>query len=318
MPTQHPFSSPADLDPILALVKARPSTHILDYPGLADLRELLTRPEIQAAARLWYTEAGRFAGYALINHGQDFASLSFEVVSDLPFADLGGEMIAWGERAYRDRFHGQTTALTSSAFDTQPDRVALLEQYGFIREAEHVVYMERDLAQPLPAPRLPPGFTLRPVQGADEDAAWVALHRAAHGTQNMTVDYRRAMTAQPDYDPALDLVAVAPDGTLAAYVFGAYNKEEIALCGRKIGFTDPVATHPAYQRRGLARALLLEGLRRLQQCGLQVARLGTSSENPAMQAAAHAAGFRVVDRAWHYAKSLEACARTDPDHALAD
>jgi ribosomal protein S18 acetylase RimI-like enzyme len=112
------------------------------------------------------------------------------------------------------------------------------------------------------------------------------------------------MTRQADYERELDLVAVAPDGRLAAYVFGHYNREEMALCGQKIGFTDPVATHPDFQGKGLARALLLEAQRRLKERGMQAARLGTSSENIAMQKAAEAAGFCVVDQSYHYAKRL--------------
>jgi ribosomal protein S18 acetylase RimI-like enzyme len=130
------------------------------------------------------------------------------------------------------------------------------------------------------------------------------LHRAAFGTNNMTLESRQAMMGLANYDPELDLVAVAPDGALAAYVFGSYNREEMELSGLKTGFTDPVATHPKYRRRGLSRALLLESLRRLKQRGLETARLGTSSANIAMQKTAQSVGYCVVDQAWHYCKKL--------------
>ena len=60
-----------------------------------------------------------------------------------------------------------------------------------------------------------------------------------------------------------------------------------------------MATHPEYQGRGLAKALLLTGLRLLRERGLETALMGTSSENEKMQRAAEAVGFRVEStRVW--------------------
>ncbi len=299
-----PYCGVEDLRAILDLVKRRPAERILDYPSLVDLQEMLEQAHTQEATSIWKTESGQFAGYALINYAETYASLAFEYAPEFAASGIGDAMIAWGEEAFRDRFHGENSELSSSARAAQPERIELLERHGFEREAEYAVHMERDLEAPIGKPRIPPGFILRPVTGEEEDAAWVALHRAGFGTENMTLEDRRAMTGLADYERELDLVAVAPDGRLAAYVFGSYSREEMALCGKKIGFTDPVATHPDFQRRGLAQALLLEAMHRFKQRGLQFARLGTSSENIPMQKAAQAAGFCVVDQSYHYAKRL--------------
>ena len=301
----HPYRS-AVLQAILELVRRRPAERMLDYPSLMDIQELLIQPQTQAATRVWETETGRFVGYALINYGESYADLAFEYDPEFADSEIGDAMIAWGEEAYRDCFHGETSELTSSARAVQPERIGLLERHGFIREADSVLHLERSLEVPIAKPQTSPGFILRPVTGAEEDAAWVALHQAAFGTQNMTLEGRHSMTGLADYERELDLVAVAPDGRLAAYVFGSFNREEMALCGQKIGFTDPVATHPDFQRRGLAQALLLEAMRRFKRRGLQVARLGTSSANIAMQKAAQGVGFCVVDQSYHYAKRLRA------------
>jgi ribosomal protein S18 acetylase RimI-like enzyme len=87
------------------------------------------------------------------------------------------------------------------------------------------------------------------------------------------------------YDPSLDLIVVAPDGTIAANCICSVNEK----VGR--GNTDPVATHPRFQRIGLARALLLAGLRLLKERGMTFAHLGTSGNNIAMQKAAESVGF---------------------------
>ena len=65
------------------------------------------------------------------------------------------------------------------------------------------------------------------------------------------------------------------------------------------GVTDPLATHPAHQGRGLARALSCAGMTRLQARGAERAVLGTSSDNHTMQAAAQAVGYRIEsERVW--------------------
>ncbi len=97
----------------------------------------------------------------------------------------------------------------------------------------------------------------------------------------------------PEYDPKMDLVAVAPDRRLAAYCTCTVHTQENERTGKREGSTDPVATHPDSQRLGLARALLLTGLALLKARGMETVRLGTSGENVAMQRAAEAAGFRI-------------------------
>jgi ribosomal protein S18 acetylase RimI-like enzyme len=71
-----------------------------------------------------------------------------------------------------------------------------------------------------------------------------------------------------------------------------------------MGYTDPVAVHPAYQGHGLARALVLSGCHLLKERGMIVAGLGTSSENIAMQHAAESDGYRVQSSKVWLAKAV--------------
>ncbi len=103
----------------------------------------------------------------------------------------------------------------------------------------------------------------------------------------MTTENRLVIMNTSEYDPALDLVVVAPDGMVAAYCTCSVN--ELG----KTGETDPVATHPSYQRMGLARALLLKGMSLLKERGMASAHLGTSGSNIAMQKTAESVGFTV-------------------------
>ncbi len=123
--------------------------------------------------------------------------------------------------------------------------------------------------------------------------ALVELQQAAFGTQNMTVDYRLAMMRVPEYDPQLDLLAVAPDGRLTAFCVGGVSAEENVQTGLNAGWLDPIGTRPEFQRQGLARALMLTGLSLLKARGMDRATMNMSAANIAMQKTAEAVGFAV-------------------------
>jgi GNAT superfamily N-acetyltransferase len=145
----------------------------------------------------------------------------------------------------------------------------------------------------IPEPQLPAGFTIRHAAGEHEVEQLVESHRAAFGTENMTVAYRLAMMRVPEYDPHLDLLAVGPDGRLAAFCFGYISQAENRLSRQQVGWLDPVGTRPEFRRQGLARALLLTGLQLLKQRGMESVATGMSEENIAMRRTAEAVGFAV-------------------------
>ncbi|HOU13510.1 MAG TPA: GNAT family N-acetyltransferase [Anaerolineae bacterium] len=296
--TSRPYSGPADLHSMLALLGiTKPAERCGNSPSEVDLRELLALPAVQNNTRLWFDADARLVGFAFVDH---YNNLCFE------FDDPGieSEIVAWGVQCIRRAIEAEGEALTldASCGEDNTNCIALLERHGFIRQALRSLHLVCSLHAPIPAPQLPAGFSIRHVTGEHEVEALVALHRAAFGTENMTVEERLAMMRTPEYDAELDLVAVAPDGRLAAYCMVSISQEENARTGRNEGYTDPVATHPDFRRLGLARALLLTGLYALQQRGIDTACLGTSDDNVAMQQTALAVGFRVQSTTLWFSK----------------
>ena len=288
--TSRAYSDADDLQQIVDLLsRVRPPERIADYPSMADLYELLCLPAIQAKTRLWFEE-GRIIAFALVD---SYSNLVFEYRQANPA--LQAEMVHWGVECIKRKPNGAEEPLTLDASCREEDgeRIALLEQHGFVRQTVRSLRLARPLHEPIPQPTLPAGFQIRTLKGRDEVEEWVRLHRAAFGTEHMTIEERLAMMSGTDYDPELDLVMTGPDGRLAAYCMCQIFREENARTGRNEGYTDPVATHPECQGRGLAKALLLTGLHLLQERGVETALMGTSSENETMQRAAMAVGFRV-------------------------
>ncbi len=73
----------------------------------------------------------------------------------------------------------------------------------------------------------------------------------------------------------LNLVMVAPDGSFAAHAALNY----VGAIGYAI--FEPVCTHPDHRQRGLAKALMLEGLRRVRDIGARIVEVSTGDADAA-------------------------------------
>ncbi|MCY4009514.1 MAG: GNAT family N-acetyltransferase [Anaerolineaceae bacterium] len=175
----------------------------------------------------------------------------------------------------------------------------ILSELGY-EEGQDVILYAQDLPeQALPAVPLPVGFRWLPPMRLEWVAARAAAHADAFHPSKMTpAAYRRLLRSAPDYDEALDVVAVAPDGQHAAFAL-AWVDEAIG-----IGLFEPVGTRRAYQRRGLGHAVLREGLRRLQARGMRRVMVGCEADNEGNQAFYEGAGFREQTRILAYRRKL--------------
>jgi mycothiol synthase len=88
---------------------------------------------------------------------------------------------------------------------------------------------------------------------------------------------RKALLDQRDtwlYRRDLDLVAIAPEGAIASFCTIWFDDVTRSACFKQ------VATVPAYQRRGLGKAVMTEGLRHLQRMGATLALVGVIVQRP--------------------------------------
>lgn len=292
--TMRPYTGKADKDKALLFRQTcTTAENVGDYPSLTDLRELLNplRREQHSSIRLWEDDAGNVIAYANVVSTGYFSFLIHSEWSETVIAD---EILAYAnETARRLRAEsGQEVALDIHCRNTDTSKLDLLLRAGFERDAEDVPVLVRTLNDPVPEPELPSGFQVRHVAGEHEAERCVELHRAAFGTRNMTVEIRRSIMQEPDYDPQGDLVIVAPDGMWVAYCICAIHPEETAQSGRRWGYTDPIGVRPAFQGRKLGKAVLLNGLRYLRERGMEAASFTTSSNNAAMLGLGASVGFR--------------------------
>lgn len=291
---------------MLDLIRERPRDQVADFPGFIDLQEMLALPDIQAHTHLWTGPDGKLVSFAILYREIASASLIYEIAPGCKGAGIQDQLMAWAEASIRSASPGYSGdfLLETSIRSDNLERIVMLEGCGFKPLEGGSLHLERVLENPIPEPLLPAGFLIRPIKGEAEAAAWVRLHRAALGTESMTIEYKLAMLRTPYYDPAIDLVAVTAEDVLAAYCVCFIDVEENGLTGRRVGYTDPIATHPDFQRRGLSKALILTGLSLLKERGMETARLGTDSENIAMIHTAESVGFKIKERVLRYSKSI--------------
>jgi mycothiol synthase len=84
---------------------------------------------------------------------------------------------------------------------------------------------------------------------------------------------------RPNYLPELNLVAIDSTGKFASACYGSIDPVHNTFTSRQEGWIFFLFTHPDFQRRGLARAMLFHTLARLKALNMDVAKIGVDAEN---------------------------------------
>lgn len=108
----------------------------------------------------------------------------------------------------------------------------------------------------------------------------------------------------PDYEPALDLVALDAGGQLAAICYCAIPKVEAAHAASQEGRTEPIAVSERYRGRGLGRAIVLQGLHVLRERGMERAALTTEVGNHRAHRLYASLGYRRLYTAHWYLRRV--------------
>lgn len=305
------YRGPADLSRMIDLLVAGRLAGTIDrWPTLSTLRLRMSQPGHQAETRLWEARDGRLLGFATltIGEGQHRLHLARQPgLAEWTARALLSAMLDWAIARSQQisAMSGEPAHLAIAADERDILLWAVLDRERFQPAGWQILRMVRPLDEPLPPPAPPPGYAVRPLAGESELERWIALHEAAFGAPGPTVEYRRAFMRSAAYQANLDLVAVAPDGTLAAFCVGTIDHEENRRTGRREGWTEPIGTHPAYRRQGLARATILTALHRLRDQGLRAAVLGCRSDNPGARQLYQSLGYREVARLTWLTRHLE-------------
>lgn len=195
------------------------------------------------------------------------------------------EWAASAQTALRATVEKPFDHLRAYGMDIDPVRCALLAGLGFASApAPDMALTIRPLAAPVPLPRLPDGFSIRPAAGIHEAAALAAVHSSAFHS-NWTPERYAAVMLSPGFIIDRELVVVAPTGEFAAFL--VYWLDPIS----RSGLFEPVGCAEPYQRRGLTTALMSHTFEVMRAAGMTHAVVKHELDNPASTRTYAALGF---------------------------
>lgn len=233
---------------------------------------------LETGTFLWETDGGELA--AVLNW-EDRGHAFLQVDPRFRTPALEEEMLDVAERSLSGI--GTTSGrpfLCAYAEDGDAMRTDLLARRGYVRRADsQQIFRKRDLALPIPDAPVPEGYTIRAMR-ADEDelkkrswASWRAFHADEPNWKYDGWTWLRSAMRAPMYRRDLDIVAEAPSGEIAAFATVWYDDVTRST------YYEPVGTMPEHQRRGLAKAVIAEGMRRSKDLGALFATVGGGGES---------------------------------------
>ena len=176
------------------------------------------------------------------------------------FAFLEGEIVRWieGHCASQKPDPDGELRISIVALEGNPAREAALLEQGFERGPVYGILRLRDVEAPITDYQPPEGYTIRSVRPETDFPRIAEIIRMVFShSEWFTAEVLEGLSRASFYNPDLDLVVVAPDGSIASFCTFRMDPPS------RITELEPMGTHPNHRRLGLAKALLSEGFRRL-------------------------------------------------------
>jgi mycothiol synthase len=178
-------------------------------------------------------------------------------------------------------------------FAKEDDADARRAMISLAFEAERIAYaLLRDGDPPIGEPALPGGFELRPLRYGADEAAWCDVRNAAFATlrgSEAPMAPEHVAKWEGGEDEIVGGMLLLYDGDRPVGCVRAHKDEHDGVPCATIG---PLAIVPAYQGRGLGRALLRAAVRNATSQGYPRALLSVNAENEGAIALYLKEGFR--------------------------
>src|SRR6056297_40673 len=233
-----------------------------------------------------------------ISHPEETYNAFIQIRPD--YRELEPEMIEWAiEKIKKPMGDHNKEKIVIWANDSDDYRKELLKEKGFEKGSD-CNYLNRQKLDKEFNPKLPTGFRFRSM---DEEISFVkrynVINKAFHPKSDFIKEVPKSfvkMANAPMYRPDLDLIIEDKHGNVASSCVIWIDDEN------EIGMFEPVGTHPDYTRKGLGRALLKEGLRRLKEIGAKMAYVESYGDN--RYAFYKSVGFKAYDKDYPWIKII--------------
>jgi len=232
------------------------------------------------AVFFWETEAGEIA--AVLNP-EGKGQVYLQIHPKLRTRELEEEIILTAEKQLK-HLNGEGRQRIQVFADSKDTlRHDILKRRGYQKverpETNETIHFF-PLANEIKEVETPAGYTIRALGHGLEllERCYASglgfhdddIHTARENRDDPT--WYHDIQSAPLYRRDLDIVAVADDGSIAAFCTVWFDDVT------RTAYFEPIATVPKHQRHGLGKAVLTEGLRRLKRMGAKLATVGGYSE----------------------------------------
>ena len=278
----------AEISDVMRLVA---DAEAMDHVRALNEAALLRLRRTPAATKhLLVSEDGQLAGYAQLESGSEWSAGQL-VVSP------GHRRKGVGTQLLRRLIVESSSPLRVWAMGDSPAARSLATGVGMVRQRELLI-MERALDHELPEPMVPPGVQIRTFVPGQDERDWLRVNAAAFANhpEQAFIDFDdlEDRMAEPWFDPSGFFVATI-DGIMVGFHWTKQHQDQL-------GEVYVLGIEPSAAGRGLGKALLLTGLRSLQQRGSTRVELYVEANHRAAIGLYLSYGFTTVSRDVMYAQ----------------
>jgi GNAT superfamily N-acetyltransferase len=212
---------------------------------------------------------------------EEIENIHLQLHPDYKSKELIKEMIEVAEKNYPRSYDGNRKKERHIIWSHDVDDIKkeVLKKMGYQPTEWLDNQRYKPLDESLPKVEMPKGYSIRHM-GLDSDIlkrSWASF-RAFHSEEPLENyeddggEWYYNIIKTPLYRRDLDLVAIAPEGGIVGFVTVWYDDYT------RTGYFEPVGVTPSHQRQGIAKALILEGMKKLRELGATLAVIGGINE----------------------------------------
>ncbi len=236
---------------------------------------------------LWRNVKGELASYLIRDNFLTYLQIQY------PYRDLESEMFDWAERNWA----GENNQINTLVYDWDKKRQTLLAQRGYENRGAIEDVRIYDLSMTYPEVQLPVNFQITSLADFGNFQARIDLENSIWGA-SLDETWFRGKSSAPSYSSDWDLLAISPQGKLAAQsLVWLYPNNQTAEI-------DPLGTHPDFRKLGLAKILVLESFKRMHDHGIHYAYIASETQDPIVNHLYSSLQPVEIYQGFHWAKQI--------------
>jgi GNAT superfamily N-acetyltransferase len=232
------------------------------------LCHLMGKNEWENSIRIWEISEGVIVG---VVSTEDAENTFIQIHPGYRFIEE--DMVMWAEENLAvPADEGNIKRITIWAHDKDELRKSILTKRGYKKSEDFEYLRWQKLDKEIPNIKLPEGYSILSLADGVDIFDKCETVAKAFKSSGLPLEVYREMQRAPLYRKDLDIVSIYEDNTISSFCTVWFEEKN------RIGVFEPAGTHLDHQRKGLGKAVLIEGLKRLKALGAEIAYVGSYGE----------------------------------------